>query len=311
MNLLDAISLYLNHKRALGYRFRTEEGILRAFLKRVGNIPITAIETEAILAYLNNINKSVTESWFKKHQVLSRFFKFLLVRELVKISPVPHSIPKKTVSDFVPYIYSTTEIKRLLDAISDICGTRVPIDADVLRTLILLLYAAGLRLGEALKLNLGDVDLQQNYLRIRETKFFKDRLVPMSSELGRILVEYIENHRLRHATSESTPLFCFCDGARLSQSATRSAFRRMRLHAGMQREGGARRQPRLHDLRHTFAVHHLLAWYRNNENLQVLLPKLAIYMGHVNLSSTQHYLTMTPELLGQASLRFERYANGE
>src|SRR3990167_2193016 len=310
MKFLDAITMYLAHKHSLGYRFRSEEATLRAFLKRTGNIPITMIETEAILAYFN-INKAVTEFWFKKHQVLSGFFKFFLARELIKISPVPRSIPQKTVADFVPYIYSSLEIKRLLDAIPAICGARVPIDPDILRTLILLLYSSGLRLGEALKLTLYDVDLKQQYLRITETKFFKDRLVPMSSDLSKILIQHTEKLRLRYETSEKTPIFCFFDGLQLSQSATRNAFRRMRLYAGIQREGGSRRQPRIHDLRHTFAVHHLLAWYHNNENLQILLPKLAIYMGHVNLSSTQHYLTMTPELLNQASLLFERYVKGE
>jgi integrase/recombinase XerD len=106
------------------------------------------------------------------------------------------------------------------------------------------------------------------------------------------------------------PLFCFVDGSPLSQSAAQSAFRRLRSYAGVEREGGPRRQPRLHDLRHTAAVHRLVAWYRNGADLQQLLPKLATYLGHVNLSATQRYLTMTPDLLREASLRFERYAMG-
>jgi integrase len=94
----------------------------------------------------------------------------------------------------------------------------------------------------------------------------------------------------------------------LSQSATDSAFRRLRACAGIQRDGGPRHQPRLHDLRHSAAVHRLVAWYQTGIDLQDLLPKLATYLGHVDLSSTQRYLTMTPELLREASLRFERYA---
>jgi integrase len=94
----------------------------------------------------------------------------------------------------------------------------------------------------------------------------------------------------------------------LSKSAAESAFRRLRTCAGIQREGGSRRQPRLHDLRHSAAVHRVVAWYRAGVDLQDLLPKLATYLGHVDLSSTQRYLTMTPDLLLEASLRFERYA---
>ena len=94
----------------------------------------------------------------------------------------------------------------------------------------------------------------------------------------------------------------------MSQSAARSAFRRLRIHAGVRREGGARRQPRLHDLRHAAAVHRLIAWYDSGADVQALLPKLATYLGHVDLAATQRYLTLTPELLRQASQRFEHYA---
>ena len=87
----------------------------------------------------------------------------------------------------------------------------------------------------------------------------------------------------------------------------RSAFRRLRIQAGVQRNDGARYQPRLHDLRHAGAVHRLVAWYRSGADLQRLLPQLATYLGHIDLSSTQRYLTLTPELLREASMRFERY----
>lgn len=91
----------------------------------------------------------------------------------------------------------------------------------------------------------------------------------------------------------------------------RSAFRRVRSHAGLMRDGGPWRQPRIHDLRHTAAVHRLIHWYRNGKDLQDLLPKLATYLGHKGLSSTQHYLTLIPELMQEAGLRFEHYVKGE
>ena len=87
----------------------------------------------------------------------------------------------------------------------------------------------------------------------------------------------------------------------------RSAFRRLRVHAGIQRDDGARYQPRLHDLRHTGAVHRLLAWYRSGADLQLMLPQLATYLGHIDLASTQCYLALTPDLLREASMRFEHY----
>jgi site-specific recombinase XerD len=309
MKISEVVCLYISHKRALGYRFRAEEAILRSFYKKIGDSPIQSTKTEAVLDFLNG-NVSPTEYWAKKHRVLSGLYRFALVRGLAKVSPLPLVIPKPTVPAFVPYIYSHEELKRLLDSVPTACAGRVPIEKETLRTLLLLLYGAGLRISEALSLTIDDVDLHQSYLHIRKTKFFKSRFVPMGKDLNGVMTEHVLNGKRCHMSPQSAPLFCFHDGSPLSKSATQSAFRRLRSHAGVMREGGPRRQPRLHDLRHTAAVHRLIAWYRSGEDLQQLLPKLATYLGHADLSSTQRYLTMTSELLQQASLRFEQYAFG-
>jgi integrase/recombinase XerD len=309
MKLSEVISVYVSHKRALGHRFRAEEAMLKSFRKAVGDVPIATIEAADVLPFLNGTGP-VTESWAKKHRALSGRYRFALARGLAKVSPLPRTIPKPTVPPFVPYIYSHEELKRLVDAVPAACAGRASIEEEVFRTLLLSLYGAGLRIGEALSLTLGEADLGQAYLRIRETKFFKSRLVPLGKDLTQILTEYVTRRHGPRIVSEDVPLFCFRDGSRLNQSAARSAFRRLRSHAGVLREGGARRQPRLHDLRHTAAVHRLIEWYRNGANVQNLLPRLATYLGHVDLSSTQRYLTLTPELLRQASLRFEHYATG-
>lgn len=309
MRLSEIISLYVSHKRNLGHRFRTEEGILRSFCRAVDNGPIETIGTEAVLAFLNRSGQ-VTESWAKRYRVLSGLYRFSLSRGLAKVSPLPRVIPKPTVPAFVPHIYSHEELKRLLDAVPVACAGRAPIEEEVLRMLLLLLYGTGLRLGEALALTVGEVDLRQAYLRIRETKFFKSRLVPLGKDLVGVLTKYVLRRLELQGAPVESPLFYFLDGSPLSQSAAQSAFRRLRSYAEVEREGGPRRQPRLHDLRHTAAVHRLVAWYRSGADLQQLLPKLATYLGHVNLSSTQRYLTMTPELLREASLRFEHYAMG-
>lgn len=310
MKLSEVVCLYISHKRALGHRFRTEEAILRSFCKKVGDGPIQSINAEAVLIFLKG-NGLVTEYWAKKHRVLSGLYRFAISRGLTKSTPLPPVIPKPAVPAFVPYIYSHEELKRLIGAVPAACAGRVPIEEEVLRTLLLLLYGAGLRIGEALSLTMGDVDLRQAYLLIRETKFFKSRLVPLGKDLTGLMNEYVLRHHGGDMIPSAAPFFCFRDRTPLSQSAVRSAFRRLRIHAGVSREGGPRRQPRLHDLRHTAAVHRLVAWYRSGADLQELLPKLATYLGHVDLSATQRYLTMTPELLRQASLRFEKYAIGE
>jgi len=304
----EVISLYISHKRALGRRYRGEEAILRSFCKMTENQPITAIRAETVLAFLNGKGEPITETWLKKYRVLSGLYKFALIREWVMVSPLPHTQPKP-ISTFVPYIYSHEELRRLLDTVPDACGDRSPVDEKVFRIFFLLLYGTGLRMGEALALTLNDVDLSQAFLYIRNTKFFKSRLVPLGKDLTKVLTEYVLN--LNHGGNVEAPFFCFHDGSPMSQTAARNVFRRMRTYAGVHCEGGPRHQPRLHDLRHSFAVHRLISWYRSGEDLHTLLPKLATYLGHVDLSSTQRYLTLTPELLQQASLRFEHYARGE
>ena len=307
MKLSAVVSQYVAHKRSLGMRFSAEEFILRAFCKTLGDGLISSIEAESVLAFLNG-SGPVTNTWVKKYHVLCGFYRFALGRGLVIRSPLPRSIPRRSVPAFVPYIYSHAELRRLIDAVPAACSGRVPVDDYVLRALLLLLYGAGLRISEALSLTVGDVDLRQACLRVRDTKFYKTRLVPLGSDLGRVLTDYLGKRNDSHSATTDAPFFCFRDGAPLSQSAAGNAFRRLRAAAGVVRDGGARHQPRIHDLRHSSAVHRLVAWYRSGIDLHELLPKLATYLGHVNLSATQHYLTMTPELLNEASLRFEHYA---
>ncbi len=284
MKLSQVVSLYISHKRALGLRFRTEEAILRSFCKTAGNESITAIASESVLSFLDG-SGAVTEYWARKHRVLSGLYRFALARGLAKVSPLPRTVPKPNAVAFAPYIYSHEELKRLLGSVPAACAGRSPIEEEVFKFFLLLLYGAGLRISEALALTLDDVDLHLAYLHIRDTKFFKSRLVPMGKDLTRLMTEYLSKCHGHHVTQVEAPLFCFRNGSPLSQSAARNAFRRLRSHAGMFREGGPRHQPRMHDLRHTAAVHRLVAWYRNGEDLQNLLPKLAIYLGHVDLAA--------------------------
>jgi len=307
MNLSKAISLYLSHMRSLGHRFISEDRLLKAFCKAVGDLPLETIESGAVLAFFNRTG-SVTEYWVKKHSVLTGFYGFAMARGLVVGSPLPLQIPTQTDPAFQPYIYSETEIKNLLDASQAACAGKCQIESFVLRALLVLLYGAALRLGEALSLTIADVNLDQAILRIRGTKFFKSRLVPIGRDLATAMTAYLTKRNDWHRPSEAAAFFCFRDGQALTIHTVEAAFRRLRAFAGIRREGGPRRQPRLHDLRHSGVVHRVVAWHRSGADVQDLLPKLATYLGHVDLHGTQRYLTMTPELLREASRRFERYA---
>jgi integrase/recombinase XerD len=177
---------------------------------------------------------------------------------------------------------------------------------------LLLLYGAGLRVSEALSLNLADVDLGEAVIVIRDTKFYKTRLVPLGGELNDVMTQYAaQRKRDGRSRNDDVPFFVTKLGARIPIRLIQLAFRRLRAHSGVRRQGGARCQPRLHDLRHAAAVHRLTAWYREGKNVQRLLPLLSTYLGHVDISSTQLYLTMTPDLLHEASKRFAQYVFGE
>jgi integrase/recombinase XerD len=146
-------------------------------------------------------------------------------------------------------------------------------------------------------------------LTVRDSKFFKSRLVPLGPKTLQVLAEYAHRRGIVACPQDAEASFFVERNAKPVNIFTlENAFQRIRVHAGLQREGGVRCQPRLHDLRHTSAVHRLTSWYREGRDVQKLLPQLSAYMGHTHLAATQVYLPMTPELLHEASLRFERYA---
>lgn len=306
MRLSDGVAEYVAYKRQLGMCFDSEARILTSFCRYLGDVPIASVTTDRMQAFLDG-EMPVSSYWLRKHTALAGLYRFILARGYITTSPFPVSRPRLP-PPLVPYIYTTTELKQLLDATPAVCGRRVLFDAYVLRSLLLLLYGACLRPSEGRHLTMKDVDLHQAVLCIQTSKFYKTRLVPLGKDLNTALSQYVQQRNLTYAANPATPLFCFRDGRALSKSAVGSAFRRLRMVAGVERQDGARYQPRLQDLRHTGVVHRLVAWYRQGADLQRLLPQLSTYLGHIDLSTTQHYLTLTPELLHEASLRFELYA---
>jgi integrase/recombinase XerD len=305
MKLAEVVGEYVAHKQSMGMRFWTEERTLKAFCRAMGDIAMTEVQRERVDAYLAG-KGPVTRFWQRKHEVLTGFYRFAIARGYALDIPLPHRVPKPAQA-FVPHIYSHDELRRLLKATAACDNPRSSIESDTCRTLILLLYGAGLRIGEALALTLADVDLSSGMLFIYTSKFYKTRLVPLGPDLTRALKDYATRRAMQHPSEPEGPFFVSRSGAPLTRRAAEHNFSRLRLLAGVLRHDGARYQPRLHDLRHAFSVHRLVAWYRQGADVQRLLPQLATYLGHVHLAATQRYLTMTPELLQEACQRFERY----
>lgn len=309
MTLPDLVCDYLAYRRALGARMKGEGFMLRAFCKSVAGSSPSAPTADQVRNYLHHGCVS-PQTVAKRHRALSGFYRYLATRHGIELPPLPRA-PKSSTTTFVPYIYSHEEIRRLLQAAPVACQNPLALlDADTLRTVLLLLYGAGLRLGEAIRLDVSDVGLDAALLTVRQTKFFKTRLVPLGKDLVRVMIDYRQCCDRPPTPGAKHPFFRMRNGERIEQFAVERTFRLLRKIAQVSRHGGARRQPRLHDLRHAAAVHRLIAWYRRGADLQYLLPRLATYLGHKDLSGTQHYLTLTPPLLQEASKRFERYAGG-
>ena len=307
MTLLAAIEAYVHLKQSLGAVFGAERRILRALARRAGDIDVDSISTEACRAFCLGTT-TATRFSERKHQALRGFFAYLCARGHLIVSPLREPAPR-VVRTFRPYIYSREQIRALLDATAILTDPRSPLQAQTLRVLLLLLYGAGLRAGEALRLRCSDVDLHERVITIWDTKFFKSRHVPIGAALGAALKDYRQRRdTLPQSSGEHSAFFASRTGHAISLGRLERVFRRLRAHAGIKRPKTDRWQPRLHDLRHTFALDRLIAWYREGADVQAHLPLLATYLGHVNVSGTQAYLTMTPTLLDEASQRFERYA---
>lgn len=308
MKLHKLIIEYIEFKRSLGLHFQSQAVILKAFSKALGDVDIKEVDSDSVRAYLYG-SGSITLYWYRKFEALSGFYRYVINRGQESFSPLPATMPKKP-TPYDAYIYSRKEFHKLLKATDIVDKSKYHVDALTFRTLLLLLFNTGLRIGEALSLTLADVSFSNNLLTIHDSKFFKSRLVPIESRLSLVLHNYA---KIKHVTSEDehSAFFVKPNGLALTRLCIELVFRKLCNYSGIRREGGARQQPRLHDIRHTFAVSRLLKWYQNGDDVQRLLPHLATYLGHVCISSTQRYLKMMPELLHEASSLFEHYALSE
>lgn len=207
-----------------------------------------------------------------------------------------------------PYIYSPEEVRSLLDIARAYPSPRAPLRPISLYTMLVLAYCAGLRLGELARLNLADVDLKAGTITIRETKFFKSRILPLADTTLSALREYLEARRKAKAPQNpDSGLFWHDQGnASYASHSIAGGLVDILRRAGIKPPKG-KTGPRIHDLRHSFVVNRILEWYRAGINPQDKLPFLATYLGHRDIHSTLVYITVTQDLLQQANERFRTF----
>jgi integrase len=210
---------------------------------------------------------------------------------------------------FVPYIYSKAELRLILKT------TRLSqerkacmVDAQTFRIFLLFLYGTGMLLGDAMRLLRDDVDLQSGIITIRGGRFGRWRQIPIGPGLHRILREYSAGKP--SATVECPTFFVNRLAKPINEVTLSKSFQRLRRIAGIRRDDGGCYQPRIHDLRHTFAVHRLTAWYKQGLDVQSMLPALSAYMGFVCLDAADRYLRLTPERLRKRLLKLSTRRKG-
>jgi integrase/recombinase XerD len=308
MKTADVITAYLAARRAQGVQLRSSERVLYRLARQTDNGEFDAITAEQLGMFLHG-SGPVSSTWKSKHGLLSGLYRFAIARGLATHNPLPQRAPKLP-PPHPAYIYTTQEVQRLVEAAASTGDTKSPVKGATYRLLLLLMYGAALRVSEAMGLQLRDVDLQSSTLLIRETKFYKTRWVPIGPRLRDEVANYLHKRNdLPTAKGDESTLLCSRTGHHLWYQDVVTLFQLIRREAGIGIPPGATRPPRMHDLRHTAAMHRLVNWYQQGLDVNKLLPQLSTYMGHSGVASTQRYLHMTPDLLAQASRRFAAYAD--
>lgn len=303
---------YITYRQSLGEKFKTNRTILRSFCRFVGeSCELSHITNDMVSEYLYSPKGVVTSSWFCKFGALKGFYTWALSRGYVIEIPLQQVLPKRP-EHFVPYIYSNNELKLLFDSALTYQSRKERMIPYVIQSILVITYVLGLRIQETLNLKLKDIDINESVAIISKSKFYKSRIVPFGKDVTYRLSEYLKWHKANGYSQDGESAFFVDDrGLPVNIHTFSACFKRIRSKAGISRDNGGRYQPRIQDLRHTFATNRLITWYTEGKDVQSLLPLLSSYLGHLNLSHTSTYLSMVPELLFEACNLFENYINHE
>jgi integrase len=304
------VDRFLAHKRAHGRKYLSEQAELRLLVRFAAHESVTRLDelTPAMLnEFLASRPRSRPRSFNHLLGVVGCLLDWAVSQQLLEVSPM-QARRRRATSARIPFLFDQTQARRLLDAAGALADNpRAPQRGATYRTMFALCYGLGLRAGEACGLLLRDVDTARDLLVVRGGKFGKSRLVPHGPRIAALLGEQLERRHCSGATSGEQALFTF-DGSRAVHSCTASqTFHRLVVALDLPVPDGVS-PPRLHSLRHSFAVGCLLRWYREGLDPAARLHQLSTFMGHVDPSSTAVYLTITPALLEEANRRFERFA---
>jgi site-specific recombinase XerD len=301
---------FVQYKRALNRKYSNDAHTLRLFDRYLHNGNIAdwhAVDSTVIDDFLKSRPKVGPKRYNLILYALRRFFAFAIMQQWTERSPVTAS-PRRITGSRIPYLFDLETAKRLLAMARNLPErSRAPYRGLVYETVFALLYGLGLRVGEVSRLKVGDAVLNRNLLFIRETKFAKSRYVPMGPRLAQRLKDYVAE-RYGSTPASERPMFTFNskrDG--IDKGTISMTFHALLPKLALHIPPGVS-PPRLHDLRHSFAVATLRRWYREGIDPNCRLMHLAAFLGHVDPTATSVYLTITEDLLNQAAQRFQALA---
>jgi integrase len=309
-NVASVIDAFLVHRRALGRKYHSEEAeltLFRRFADERGADRLDQLTSALIEEFLASRPRTRPRSFNHLLGVVAGLLDWAVAQELLGASPL-RTHRRRTTSERPPFLFDAAQARRLLDAAAALPDNpRAAQRGPTYRTIFALCYGLGLRAGEACGLHLGDVDVERDLLVVVGGKFGKSRLVPHGPRIATLVGEQVERRRVDGTPGADAPLFSF-DGHRSVHPGTASqVFHQLVASLDLAVPDGVL-PPRLHGLRHSFAVGCLLRWYREGLDPSARLHQLSTFMGHVDPASTAVYLTITPALLEEANRRFEAFA---
>jgi integrase/recombinase XerD len=292
---------FLQEKHACGYAYREQTRILRHLDNFLVQEGLTTGELPGSIARKWLAKRAHESAQTQRYRIalVRQFSRFLL--RIGYSAYVPDStLTARNPSTFVPRMLTDEELRKFFQAVDALQPTaRSPLRHLVMPEVFRLLHGCGFRVSEVLKLRVRDVDLNQGIITVRQGKFRKDRLVPPALHLVNRLRNYAAQFENR---SPDAMFFPGPSGGPVSLRTVYTLFRKLLLRCGIP-HGGRGKGPRIHDARHRFACCVLRRWYQDGADLDAKLPLLAAYLGHVNLSGTQHYLHLTAELFPEITAR--------
>lgn len=305
--LTESIQEYVMLRRSLGFKLRDAGARLAEFASFMAQRRAEHVTTPLALEWAQQPCNAQPAHWAQRLGYVRGFARHHLASDPNTQVPPPGLLPFRP-ARAQPYLYSTDEVARLLEQ-----ALRLPRSPSLrpwtYHALLGLLSVTGLRVGEALRLQLDDVDLDAGVLTVRGTKFGKSRLVPIHASTCDVLAGYRARRAGYLRGREARPFFVTRTGHQLDNGDVRRTFYRLSREIGL-RAPGDNHGPRLHDLRHRFAVETLMGWYRSEQDVERRLPVLSTFLGHVHVADTYWYLSAHPQLMTLAMERMQRRWEG-